>query len=249
MIGLSAHDLPAEAIEALRVYQAEVDSIEEPDARYRRAESLFRNRQGTPVFGAVREHLDRMCPGKTRCMYCEDSAANQIEHFRPKRWYPGLVFAWENFLYACSGCNMSKGSIFEVRCAGVRMRVDKVVEADPGHPLLIDPRSEDPTELIRLELETFLFEPSHPTGTLERERADFTIQLLDLNREPVRVQRESAYSDYLLRLRSHVEGKMDQASFTRAISRLHHPTVWKEMERRREDIADLKDLFDRLPRP
>ena len=33
-----------------------------------------------------------MCAGAKRCMYCEDSAADEVEHHLPKNLYPEFVF-------------------------------------------------------------------------------------------------------------------------------------------------------------
>ena len=52
------------------------------------------------------------------CWYCEracyiDSGSPErapaVDHFRPRRWFPALVYAWPNWVYSCQRCNDSKG--------------------------------------------------------------------------------------------------------------------------------------------
>ena len=52
---------------------------------------------------------------KHRCAYCDDldtiyggQRLYDVEHFAPKEKFPGLKFAYDNLLYACTFCNNSK---------------------------------------------------------------------------------------------------------------------------------------------
>jgi uncharacterized protein (TIGR02646 family) len=53
-----------------------------------------------------------------KCAFCEktqlDSFA-QVEHFRPKDIYYWLGFSWDNLLWACPQCNISKSTNFAIR--------------------------------------------------------------------------------------------------------------------------------------
>jgi len=64
-------------------------------------------------------------------MYCEDSAAVEVEHHHPKAHYPELAFAWENYLYACGPCNRPKNSKF-------------AIFSQTGKPVLIFRKAKDP---------------------------------------------------------------------------------------------------------
>ncbi|WP_164011543.1 HNH endonuclease [Pyxidicoccus trucidator] len=89
------------------------------------------------AFNEVRETLALMASGHERCMYCEDSAGTDIEHFWPKADYPEKAFTWTNYLLACSTCNSNnKREQFPVDAAGA--------------PLLIDPTVEEPREHMGL---------------------------------------------------------------------------------------------------
>ncbi len=60
---------------------------------------------GAAAFQTIRDTLEQMAAGRARCMYCEDSAGTDIEHFQPKALFPALAFTWSNYLLACSYCN------------------------------------------------------------------------------------------------------------------------------------------------
>src|ERR1700691_3879898 len=110
----------------------------EPDfaRRVQLATAKFKqfNRQGNAAFQHVRHTLTLMCAGAKRCMYCEDSAADEVEHHRPKNLYPEYVFAWENYLYACGPCNGPKKNRFAVFAAD-----GSIVDVTRGHNRPVSP--------------------------------------------------------------------------------------------------------------
>jgi uncharacterized protein (TIGR02646 family) len=203
-----------------------------------------------------------MCSGARRCAYCEDSAADEVEHVRPKDLYPQVVFAWSNYIYACGPCNGRKGSQFAVLGPNgataievSRKQHDPVVPPLEGEPALIDPRLEDATRLMLLDLvDTYVFTPLAAEGTRDHARADYTIRTLRLNLRPelVRARRE-AYLDYVGRVRHYQHERDRDAPADRleelrdGIQRRQHPTVWREMQRQRERLPDLRKLFADVP--
>src|ERR1700739_2046751 len=264
MIQLPNETLPNNVTLSPSSYQQEVDGCPTYVARVASAKLLFgqRNRRDQPAFRSIRETLDRMCRGPRRCMYCEESVADEVEHFRPKDLYPEMVFVWENYLYACGPCNGPKNNRFAVFSAATgaaveiaRARGAAVLEPEAGNPVLIDPRHEDPLAFMRLDLQgTFLFRESNAPGTVEHTRANYTIQVLHLNdREYLRLARELAYEDCYSILESYIGAKnagrpqnyLDRK--IRAIRRKAHQTVWSEMKRQRQLIADIGALFDAAP--
>lgn len=80
---------------ALEGYQKQVDSAGDYAARVAAGRRLFgnRSRQSNPVFRRVRGRLADICAGARRCGYCEDSAADEIEHIKPRDLYPETVFS------------------------------------------------------------------------------------------------------------------------------------------------------------
>jgi uncharacterized protein (TIGR02646 family) len=263
MIQLPDIALAAGAAEGLQVYQAEVDAIADYPARVAAAARLFeaRNRVGNAVFDEVKRVLDRMCSGARRCAYCEDSLADEVEHVRPRTLYPDVVFAWRNYVYACGPCNGPKRSHFAVFVDNAttsvdvaRRRGDPIVPPPDGTPVLIDPRTEDATALMTLDLAgTFYFQPLQPEGTRAHERARYTIKALGLNARDALVRaRRAAFRDYVAHLHKYVNQRAagaepPQLADVRAeILQRQHPTVWREMQRRHE-MPELRPLFAAAP--
>lgn len=234
MIAIRNEPLSAQATDALSRYQAEVDAEPDFDKRVDVARTKFksRNRPDHSVFSEVRQTLASMCSGAQRCMYCEDSCADEVEHHHPIRWYPGKTFEWLNYLYACGGCNGPKGSRFTTD--------------------LLHPRVDDPFDFLMLDLiGTFLFVPSAMPGTAEYQRATYTVQLLRLNeRSYLPAARREAYDSYRAGLKEYIADRDKGAPITlriQSLKRMRHPTVWHEMKRQHKRIPELDILFTQAP--
>lgn len=248
----------------LAEYQRDVDAQDTYRERVSRAKTRFSryNRQTNPTFAAVRAKLAKMCGGTRRCMYCEDSVADEVEHFRPKGLYPDVVFAWRNYLYACGQCNGGKSNHFSVVESGTGELVDvtrprraRVTPPREGAAALIDPRHENPLDFIILDLrDTFEFTPFADLGTVEFRRADYTIDLLRLNdRGYLTEARRNASGAYEALLARYVTLTQDGAPrpqvarVKRCILRHPHPTVWAEMKRQRSHHHSIATLFQAAP--
>ena len=195
-------------------------------------------------------------------LYCEDSVADEVEHFRPKDLYPDVVFAWRNYLYACGQCNGGKNNRFSIVEPGTGALVDvtrrrraRVTPPREGAAALIDPRHENPLDFIILDLrDTFEFTPFVDAGTVEFRRADYTIDLLRLNdRSYLTEARKNARGAYEALLETYVTLTQDGAS-QRQVSRVKrciqgspHPTVWAEMKRQHYRHDSLAKLFEAAP--
>ncbi len=260
MIQLPDLPLPAAAQSSLARWQAKVDALARYTDRIEAAQRLFkqRNTQRNKTFAVVRRTLTQMCSGAQRCGYCEDSAADEVEHIWPKSLYPELVFAWRNYLYACGLCNGPKNDQFAVFLPRARRPVEvrrpqgaPVRPPRKGEPALIDPRHENPMDFLMLDLGgTFLFEPLARKGTKAHERADYTRRVLRLNaREYLPVARAGAYASYKARLSEYISLRDRGATRPQldrcihGIQREMHPTVWKEMQRQRALHSELRELF------
>jgi len=124
------------------------------------------------AFAEIKETLRKMASGLERCMYCEDSAGTDIEHFWPKNTYPDKAFLWENYLLACSACNSNfKRTQFPLK---------------DGHPLLINPVEEEPRHHIG-------FSPSTGRYAELTDKGAESIRVYGLNRNILADGRRDAW--------------------------------------------------------
>jgi len=264
MIKLLDRSLPPETQSGLNELQKQVNKLKKYERRVEEAKKLFakRNKARDKIFKVVRATLEEMCPGVRRCAYCEDSAADEVEHVKPKDFYPEAAFVWENYVYACGPCNGPKNNQFAAfsRNTGKLVEVtrkagDLIVPPEPGDPVMIDPRREDPLDFMQLDLlGTFHFLPSGRAKSKKHERGDYTIKLLRLNeREFLREARQNAYDSFVARLERYIKRRDSGASPTelnkiiRPLQRMGHQAVWQEMKRRHQVITELKTLFNQAP--
>ena len=120
--------------------------------------------------------------------------------------------------------------------------------------MLVDPRVEDPLDYICLEIvDTFLFLACEGLGSTNEQRAKYTIDLLKLNREHLRVARREAYGAYRARLVEYRKER-ERGAPANALARLAnavvasaHPTVWREMQRQHARIDEMATLFGDMP--
>ena len=261
MLYLEDPGLDAATARGLRTYQRMVDSSGTYAERVNAGKAFFGryNRQQNRVFRVVRERLATMCAGARRCGYCEDSVGDEVEHIRPKDLYPEAVFVWENYLLACGPCNRGKNSRFSIVRDGrvvnvTRRRGDPVRKPRSGPPGPINPRNEDPLAFLALEIvDTFMFLPREDLSEVDEARAEYTIEVLKLNREVLLAARREACETYRARLyeyRGQRDGGASAAvlgGLRRGITASAHPTVWREMQRQQPLIDELHSLFRDVP--
>ncbi len=259
MIHLADPGLDQAASEQLARYQREVDEATNYADRVARAKDLFprRNRPSNATFRSVRETLTVMCSGAQRCVYCEDSVGDEVEHIQPKDLYPCLVFVWTNYVYACGTCNRAKSNRFSVVSNGgiadvTRRRSAPIVRPRAGAPAFINPRVDNPMDYLHLDLATFVVVPRGGVDDLHQQKAGFTIETLKLNRDVLLAARQTAYNSYRSGLFEYVRQSPDAptdelAALIQHVRTMPHPTVWAEMKRQRTSVADLDDLFRQAP--
>jgi uncharacterized protein (TIGR02646 family) len=108
-----------------------------------------------------------------KCAYCEGKPSHvshlHIEHFRPKGLtrFEGNMFDWDNWLLSCGICNEEKWKHFP---------------EEDGQPLLLNPAEEDPSHDL-------CFAGPRIRGTTKRGKK--TVELVELDRPPLRDERES----------------------------------------------------------
>lgn len=264
MIRLRQVTLPPDTLTQLNIFQARVDRVEGYHQRVSTAKVEFarRNTTGNATFKQVKTALTEMCSGARRCVYCEDSNADEVEHIKPKDLYPEETFLWGNYVYACGPCNGPKNNQFAVFASATgdfidvtRKPSDPVEEPEAGSPVLINPRWEDPLRFMELDLlGTFMFLPTKPKNSIDYQRAEYTIRVLRLNdRDMLLKARKEAYDSYEARLTAYIavrdegETRIRLRARMRALTRMQHPTVWNEMKRQHDLIPRLRRLFREAP--
>lgn len=252
MIALRKDILVAKTVlAALEKFQAEIDSLPTFGERSARAKELFsrKNTKKNRVFAEVKRLISELCNSTRRCVYCEDSLADEVEHIYPKDLFPGKCFSWENYVYACGPCNGPKNNKFALFCDldGCFLEVNPksgqpAAEPPPGSSVFLNPRVEDPMDYCMLDLSsTFVFKPLVGIRKRNRERVIYTYDVvLRLNseeREELREARKQAYDSYKARLYYYIQIK-DAAPKSSKLKKMiegikgyNHPSVWKEMQR------------------
>ena len=143
------------------------------------------------AFREVRQTLESMASGLSRCMYCEDGAGTDIEHFWPKSSWPERAFDGSNYLLACSECNSNyKRDLFPRDAAGA--------------PLLLDPTVDEPREHLD-------FSPRTGRYTHRTEKGAQSIEAFGLRRDVLEKGRQDAWIsiDALLVRYGHVCERQD----------------------------------------
>ncbi|WP_346895564.1 hypothetical protein [uncultured Roseibium sp.] len=261
MLHLSDPNLPARVSAKLAEYQDEIDEVENYAERVTLGKSRFSSRNTTTnaTFRVVRARLSEMCSGAQRCVYCEDSVGDEVEHIKPKDLYPEDVFRWPNYIYACGPCNGGKNNKFAVINQGnlvivTRPRGAPITPPSLGDPAFINPRTEDPLAFLTIDLlGTFLILPCEGLDPVAESRAKFTIEVLNLNRDLLLDARQNAFGGYRARLLEYRHRRDDGADVNELnalrddLLATPHPTVWAEMKRQAPFIPTLQDLFEAVP--
>ncbi|MCB0532413.1 MAG: HNH endonuclease [Lewinellaceae bacterium] len=268
MIKLPNHIQPDQAVlDQLGDWQAEITGTFAEQSTLAKKKFKSRNTKQNATLRKVKDALTQMCAGARRCVYCEDSIADEVEHIAPKDLYPELTFVWENYVYACGNCNGPKNNKFAVfrRDNNTLQKLNppdwpKETQPPPGEPVLINPRVDDPMKFALLDLKgTFTFVQLPNTDNAVKQRFEYSFEeVLRLNhqeREFLREAREEAFGDYKARLVEYDKQKHRGVSRDKldkliaGIRKKNHPTVWREMQRWQQEgwlaqvDTDLNQLF------
>lgn len=172
---LNREPLSAPTVALLDARTRQVLAAEEPKEE---AQRLWKQ-QDNKAFDEIREMLESMATRRQRCMYCEDSAATDIEHFWPKSKFPERAFTWTNYLLACSGCNSNH-------------KREQFPQDETGAPLLIDPSVEDPRDHLVLSVSTGKYRPRKREGQ-ESLKGQKSIEVFGLGRDILEKGRQDAW--------------------------------------------------------
>jgi uncharacterized protein (TIGR02646 family) len=142
--------------QVLKELRVQIANAADPKAEANRLwNNKTNSRPRSLAFEDMRNTLERMAPGRTRCMYCEDSAGTDIEHFWPRSRYYKRTFSWGNYLLACSHCNSNKKrDLFPFQA---------------GKPALINPCVDEPADHLTFVPSTGEFKATGPKGESSRD--------------------------------------------------------------------------------
>jgi uncharacterized protein (TIGR02646 family) len=255
VLRLPARDLSPAATAALGQLQSEVDAGADFSAQAALAKAWWNRKSSRAehkrAFLEIRDTLAAMAYGSVRCAYCEDSAADEIEHIAAKTVVPSRAFDWSNYCFACGPCNAPKGNQHATVDAGgnlTELDPDTLVAAPIGQSALIDPRLDQPGSFLELDIggvtpsgafipptSQFMVRVGLTAG--DNARAEWTIRVLRLNREIVRKARETAIQAYRASLLEYADEKdagapqQDLDQLRDGILAMPHPTVLNELIR------------------
>ncbi len=255
MLKVNAAPLDPELQAALDKKQSQINEIVDFAQQVKIAEALWASKPKS-TFSQIRAELAALCGGLLRCHYCEDSLADEIEHIRPKKFYPSKTFAWQNYLFVCGPCNGShKRDNWAVLDGEGRLQEVKELGTLDGEPALaaafIDPRCEDPCLYLRLDAELGIYFELAEAATSAWQRAHYTSKTLKLNRDFLIRARRNAYRDYLRDTQAYLIAKgTDAVQAQREMLRLkerHHPSVWAEIKRMAQTGEAHQDIFAAAP--
>jgi uncharacterized protein (TIGR02646 family) len=150
MIQLPNVTISQTVLNKLKTYQNDIDILPTFALRSAKAKKSFKakNTKKNSTFKAVKEGLTKMCSGARRCVYCEDSVGDEVEHIRPKDFFPNWCFVWENYVYACGNCNSPKNNKFALfrddNGDFYEVNLNVGIEPPTGKDAMINPRNENP---------------------------------------------------------------------------------------------------------
>ena len=126
-----------------------------------------------------------------------------------------------------------------------------------GKGVFINPRIENPLDFLELDLGddlvdgTFLFQPRYglTQNSINFQRANYTIQVLDLNRDVLLEGRRNGALNYRARLIEYQQEKSEakKKKFIENFKKMSYPTVWQEMKNQRQYIPIIYSLIEELP--
>lgn len=157
-----------------------------------------------------------------KCAYCETLSTPEVEHYRPKgsveeetshRGYYWLSYEWSNLLPACHDCNKrgSKGTRFPINGERVFMppfnengtidfskfKVDTEVLLNE-RPYLLHPEIDNPADFLSFEIDSKKDGIAIVGIDIEGERGNKTIEICQLNREPLKIARGKLIDNIVL---------------------------------------------------
>jgi uncharacterized protein (TIGR02646 family) len=269
----------------LKQAQAKIDQLPSYYKKVKQAKVLWLGKKKTNAQKAAFNRIEKALQVHNHfCHYCEGKAGNSIDHFYPRGFYPDLTFVWENYLWSCQACNTQyKGAQFAIFQASDSAQVVPLVKDRSFVPpanqdaLCLNPRVDDPLDYWHLNLETGHYIIKKTNSLRNQARAQYTLDLLQLNQRSALVKgRKEAYQRYwrLLEICEKVQTnptidylqtllppkplsfykqsipqqkKLTYDYLYQQFMLLPYNSVWRSMQQQKDNIPKLKMLFEQVP--
>lgn len=201
MIRLDSKPISDNIRQILDELQEKINSKHTFEEKVEKAQSLWKSKggkEGKAAFVLIRDSLYDMCVYIGICNYCEQNESNDIEHIYPKSFFPESTFDWENYLLACKQCNTG----YKLDNCYVLDNNDEIISVKKGEEPLhktvafINPRFEDPNSFMVLNLLTFEFQLLPSLNKKDINKADSTLQILELNKRHVLLAARQSAAKY-----------------------------------------------------
>lgn len=191
------------------------------EAEVNRADALWNSKESSnakkAAFAEIKSQLQKMAPADHYCCYCEQNEHGDIEHIYPKSLFPDKTFVWKNYVWSCEKCNsknkLAKFKIFIPQGSDTDIDITPTLNRVYARPsnedaVLINPRVDNPLEFLTLNLETGTFSIPLGASTRIKIRAEYTLDLLKLNRRiGLVIAREHAYDNFLSALKRYIQAR------------------------------------------
>lgn len=244
--------LPSPARRGLASLQGRVNAAAGHAARVALATRLFRNKSNT-TFREVKRALSEHGPIDEACYYCERDRYRDIEHIRPKIFFPGRAFRWSNYVFSCTICNQDRKrdhfAVVDGNGLITKIMKNHRTPLPSGQPAFIDIRREDPLLFLKLDLISGRFVP---IGSAQNQaRGRYTRDLLELDADSLaraRKQNFEGYQRYFEKLED-AFGSDDIVSAQRIakeIMLLPYPTIRAEISRQANNVPRFRQWIDAL---
>lgn len=182
-----------------------------------------------------------------KCWYSEARGCAtywHVDHFRPKNEVKGLdgvpyegywwlAFKWQNYRLAGSAINVPKSSKFPIRdnTDWARGPDDDI---DDEHPYLLDPTCDEDPALLVFD-EQGKAAPAEPNDSWHKERAEVSIEILNLNYDNLKRGRKRVWDKCTAKVRTVLQCQATIAAHASA----------SQKQKLRDGINSLKELVAR----
>lgn len=155
----------------------------------------------------VRMRLMREFQG--RCAWCEQRVDTpEIDHYRPRGgarfginsqvapdYYGWFAYQWQNLLLVCRECNRARSNWFPLSGRPAQIQCTWSEAQRTEKSLLLNPSADNPCEHLSIQRDGLLLPLT--------EKGHTTIEILQLNREPLRYKREEEIISLISELNQH----------------------------------------------